>query len=74
MLHYDAERILTANGYKIRTFYNERHKSWSAWLIALNGKYDLQTPTATGISKETAMVNLFCYWTGYAKIREFNNG
>jgi hypothetical protein len=70
MLRADAERVLTANGYKIETFHNKRHDRWTACLISPSGKYDLQTPTASGISEHAAIVNLFCLWTGCTKIRE----
>lgn len=70
MLREDAERVLTANGYTIRTHYNETMDKWTAYLLGPDGKYDLKTPTGNGPSEHVAVIDVFKNWAGYDIIRE----
>ena len=71
MLKEDAERVLMSNDYTIRTHYNEKLDRWTAHLLGPDGKCDLHTPTGAGPSEHSAVINVYCYWTGYTAIRKY---
>lgn len=71
MLREDAESVLTANGYTIRTHYNEKLDRWTAYLNGPDGKSDLKTPTGNGPSEHVAVIDVFNSWSGYAAIRKY---
>lgn len=68
MLVEDALKVLQKYGCTVKTHQYPETDRWSAAIIGPDNKY-ASTPNGEGPSADTAIINAYCYWSGYKLIK-----